>query len=95
MRTTPEENRRIGAFIVERLNRMQGPVRFLLPLQGVSAIDAAGQPFYDPEADEALFSVIRAGWNDAPNRRLIEIDAHINSPEFAAALVASFHDIHA
>ncbi|MBB3388180.1 uncharacterized protein (UPF0261 family) [Rhizobium sp. BK275] len=95
MRTTPEENGRIGAFIVERLNRMQGPVRFLLPLQGVSAIDAAGQPFHDPEADEALFSAIRTGWRDAPNRRLVEIDAHINSPEFAAALVASFHHIHA
>ncbi len=95
MRTTPEENCRIGAFIVERLNRMQGPVRFLLPLQGVSAIDAAGQPFHDPEADQALFSGIRAGWRDAPNRRLVEIDAHINSAEFAAALVASFHEIHA
>jgi len=95
MRTTPEENSRIGAFIVKRLNRMQGQVRFLLPLQGVSAIDAAGQPFHDPEADEALFSAIRAGWHDAPNRRLIEIDTHINSPEFAAALVANFHDINA
>ncbi|RUM23872.1 UPF0261 family protein [Rhizobium vallis] len=95
MRTTPEENSRIGAFIVERLNRMRGRVRFLLPLQGVSAIDAAGQPFHDPEADAALLSAVRTGWRDAPNRRLIEIDAHINSPEFAAALVASFHDIHA
>jgi len=95
MRTTPEENSRIGAFIVDRLNRMQGQVRFLLPLQGVSAIDAVGQPFHDPEADAALFSAIRTAWHDAPNRRLIEIDAHINSPQFAAALVASFHDIHA
>ncbi|MBY5378282.1 Tm-1-like ATP-binding domain-containing protein [Rhizobium leguminosarum] len=95
MRTSPEENRRIGAFIVARLNRMQGSVRFLLPLQGVSAIDAAGQPFHDPEANQALFSAIRAGWRDAPNRRLVEIDAHINSAEFAAALVASFHEIHA
>ena len=93
MRTTPEENRRIGAFIVERLNRMEGPVRFLLPLQGISAIDAPGQPFHDPAADEALFSTIRAGWKAAPNRQLIELDAHINSPEFAAALAANFHAI--
>lgn len=93
MRTTPEENQRIGAFIVERLNRMEGPVRFLLPLQGVSAIDAPGQPFYDPAANEALFSAIRAGWKTAPNRQLIEVDAHINSPELAAALVTHFHDI--
>ena len=62
MRTTPAENAEIGRFIVERLNRMSGPVRFLLPLKGVSAIDAAGQPFHDPEADAALFSAIRSGW---------------------------------
>ncbi len=95
MRTTPEENRAIGAFIVERLNRMEGPVRFLLPLRGVSAIDAPGQPFHDPEADAALFDAIRAGWKAAPNRRLIEIDANINDAEFAAALIAAFRDISA
>jgi uncharacterized protein (UPF0261 family) len=93
MRTTPEENRRIGAFIVSRLNRMNGPVRFLLPLRGVSAIDAAGQPFHDPDADTALFDTIRAGWQDAANRRLIELDLHINDPQFAAALVANFREI--
>lgn len=93
MRTTPEENRQIGAFIVEKLNRMDGAVRFLLPLQGVSAIDAPGQPFHDPAADEALFSTIRDGWLAAPNRQLIEVHAHINSREFAAALAANFRDI--
>ncbi|NSX88286.1 UPF0261 family protein [Agrobacterium tumefaciens] len=93
MRTTPDENRRIGSFIVERLNRMEGPVRFLLPLQGVSALDAPGQTFHDPAADDALFSAIRMQWQEAPNRKLLEIDAHINSPEFAAALAANFRDI--
>jgi len=93
MRTTPEENRRIGEFIVARLNRMPGPVRFLLPLGGVSAIDAPGQPFHDPKADAALFAAIRSGWQPAPNRRLVEIDAHINAPAFAAALVASYSEI--
>jgi uncharacterized protein (UPF0261 family) len=95
MRTTPEENARIGEFIVERLNRMQGPVRFLLPLRGVSVIDAPGQPFHDPQADEALFSAIRSGWQDAPNRCLVEIDAHINDPQFAAALAENFRAISA
>ena len=31
MRTTPEENARIGRWIGERLNLMDGPVRFFLP----------------------------------------------------------------
>ena len=48
MRTTAEENARFGAWIAAKLNRMAGPVRFLLPLGGVSALDAPGQPFWDP-----------------------------------------------
>jgi uncharacterized protein (UPF0261 family) len=93
MRTTPDENRAIGAWIVERINRMAGPVRFLLPLQGVSAIDAPGMPFHDPAANHALFYAIRAGWVAAPNRKLIEIDAHINDPAFAEAAVHAFKEI--
>src|SRR4051812_42473171 len=58
MRTTPEECERIGRWIGERLNHMQGPVRFLLPLNGVSLIDVPGKPFFDPEADEALFAAL-------------------------------------
>ena len=48
MRTTAAENDRIGRWIGERLNRMDGPVRFLLPELGVSALDAPGQAFHDP-----------------------------------------------
>ena len=93
MRTIPAENRAIGTWIVERLNRMTGPVRFLLPLKGVSAIDATGQPFHDAEADAALFAAIREGWVPARNRKLIEIDAHINDPAFAAEAVKQFKAI--
>ena len=59
MRTTAAENDRIGSWIGERLNRMDGPVRFLLPELGVSALDAPGQAFHDPRADAALFARAR------------------------------------
>lgn len=93
MRTTPDENRAIGEWIVARLNRMHGPVRFLLPLGGVSAIDAPDKPFHDPVADRALFAAIHAGWQAAGNRKLIDVDAHINDPAFAEAAVKAFRDI--
>jgi uncharacterized protein (UPF0261 family) len=93
MRTTPEENAAIGTWIVERLNRMEGPVRFLLPLRGVSAIDVQGMPFHDPKADEALFEAIRSGWKSSANRQLIEIDDQINSPKFAGAIVKAFREV--
>jgi uncharacterized protein (UPF0261 family) len=93
MRTTPEENHRIGAWIAQRLNQMDGPVRFLLPLKGISAIDAAGLPFFNAEADAALFDAIREGWQPAKNRKLIEVDAHINDAAFAHEAVKQFKSI--
>jgi uncharacterized protein (UPF0261 family)/ABC-type branched-subunit amino acid transport system ATPase component len=87
MRTTPEENERMGRWIGERLNRMDGPVRFLLPEGGVSALDAPGQPFWDPEADAALFRALEASVRQTGNRRLIRVRSHINAPDFVAAAV--------
>lgn len=95
MRTTAAENVRIGNFIVERINRMPGPVRFLLPLQGVSAIDKQGQAFHDPGADQALFDAIRTGWKAAPNHKLIELDCDINDAAFADAAIAAFNSMSA
>ena len=61
MRTTPEENARIGARIAQKLSAARGPVAVLLPGRGVSAIDQEGQPFDDPVARRALNDAIRAG----------------------------------
>ena len=93
MRTTAEENAKIGCWIGEKLNRCRGPVRFLLPEGGVSALDAPGQPFHDPEADAALFASLEATVHQTPERRLIRCPWHINDPDFAAAAVAEFHDL--
>lgn len=93
MRTTADECRSIGQYIVDRVNLMAGPVRFLLPLKGVSALDAEGQPFHDPVADMALFDAIRQGWMHDPRRKLLEIDAHINDTVFAEAVLTAFQEI--
>jgi len=93
MRTTPEEMARIGRFIAEKLNRMQGPVRFLIPEGGVSGIDAPGKPFWDPAADKALFGQIATNFRPGTNRKLIRLQNHINDPAFADALVANFNEI--
>src|SRR5262249_47696185 len=51
MRTTPAENAALGARIAGVLGRATGPAVVLIPEGGVSALDAPGKPFYDPEAD--------------------------------------------
>ncbi len=93
MRTTPEENARMGAWIAERLNRMAGPVRFLIPEGGVSALDAPGQPFHAPEADTALFDAIAGTLRESGSRRLIRLPHHINDPAFARAAAAALDEI--
>lgn len=93
MRTTPDENAHIGRFIVDKLNRMEGPVRFLIPDGGVSGIDAPGKPFWDPAADKALFDTIATNFRAGTNRKLTRVPHHINDPEFAAAAVAAFAEV--
>lgn len=83
MRTTPEENDKLGKEIAHKASAAKGPTAILLPLRGVSAIDAEGKPFWWPEADQALFDSIRL-WK-APSVELIELDLHINDPAFAEA----------
>lgn len=82
MRTTVEENKKLGEIIAEKLNKAEGPTVLMLPLKGVSMIDAEGQPFYGPEEDKILFDTLRENI-DRSKVELIEMDAHINDKEFA------------
>jgi uncharacterized protein (UPF0261 family) len=84
MRTTADECRAIGQRIIDQLNAAAGPVTLLIPLRGVSMLDAPGQPFHDPAADRVLFDTLRRGAKSHVAVR--EIDAHINDPAFADAL---------
>lgn len=93
MRTTVEENERMGRWIGERLNQMDGPVRFFLPEGGVSALDARGQPFWDPDADAALFRTLERTVRQTGNRQLVRIPKNINDPDFAAAVVGAFRTL--
>jgi uncharacterized protein (UPF0261 family) len=81
MRTTREENAELGRIIAAKLSKAKGPTVLMIPKNGVSAIDVEGKPFYDAEADEALFAALRK--NITPNVTLVELDADINSDAFA------------
>ncbi|MGI3777612.1 MAG: Tm-1-like ATP-binding domain-containing protein [Janthinobacterium lividum] len=93
VRTTADECRQLGAWIGAKLGRCDGPVRFLIPEKGVSALDIDGGPFFDPAADAALFDAIESSvaWSD--RRRLVRLPHHINDPAFADAVASHWHDI--
>jgi uncharacterized protein (UPF0261 family) len=82
MRTTIDENRRLGEEIGRKAAAATGPTAIIVPRLGVSAIDGKGQPFDDPTARDALFDAIRATHGAV---ELVEVDMHINDVAFAEA----------
>jgi uncharacterized protein (UPF0261 family) len=86
MRTTASENDRLGKEIALKASASKGPTAVFVPLKGVSALDREGQPFWSPEADQALFASLRL-WM-SPHVQLIELDIHLNDPEFARAMAS-------
>jgi uncharacterized protein (UPF0261 family) len=81
MRTTLEENKELGRIIAGKLNKAKGKTTLVIPLQGVSMIDAEGKPFYDVEADKTLFDSLRQYLSQ--NVKVVEVDANINDDLFA------------
>ena len=60
---------------------------------GSELIDVPGKPFFDPEADEALFAALRETVRQTHRRRLVDLPLAINDPGFAEALVAAFEEV--
>jgi uncharacterized protein (UPF0261 family) len=92
MRTTPDECREIAAIIARKLNAATGPTVLFVPLRGVSMIATEGQPFHDPEADEALFGTLRE-LVDTAKVEVHEVDADVNDPAFALAMADRLHEL--
>ncbi len=85
MRTNEAENNELGNRLAQRVGQSTGPVTVVLPMNGISQIDAAGDVFYWPKADEALFRAIK---NNIPATvNLVESAAHINDAVFSDLLV--------
>lgn len=91
LRTTADECVTIAERIAAQLNRATGPTVLMLPLRGVSALDAEGKAFRDPDADRALFETLRN--TIRPPVCLVEVDAHINDAAFAEAVAAQMLDL--
>jgi uncharacterized protein (UPF0261 family) len=89
MRTTPEECAELGRRIARKLSAASGPTALFVPLKGVSMIATEGGPFYDPDADEALFAALREGIGD--NVELHQLDLDVNDPAFADAMADRLH----
>ncbi|XP_065875494.1 toMV susceptible protein tm-1(GCR26)-like [Euphorbia lathyris] len=93
MRTTSEENKSFAGFIADKINKSSSMVHVCLPQKGISALDAPGKPFYDPEATAALINELQRLIQTNEDRQVKVHPCHINDQEFADALVDSFLEI--
>jgi uncharacterized protein (UPF0261 family) len=86
-RTSPEEMQTIARAVAEKLNKHENKklVKFIIPTKGFSSISVKGSALYDPLSDKTFINEFRE--NLDPEIDIIEIDTHINTPEFAQAVV--------
>ncbi|XP_068461949.1 toMV susceptible protein tm-1(GCR26)-like isoform X1 [Phaseolus vulgaris] len=91
MRTTVDENRKFADFIANKLQNSSSKICVCLPEKGVSALDASGKPFYDPEATGTLLhelqNLIPTNGDRQSCVQVKVYPRHINDLEFANALV--------
>jgi len=91
MRTTPEENARMGEIFAEKLNAAKGPVVVLIPTKGWSELDAPDKPFWWPEADQAFIDALQR--NLRPDIPVIMMDHNINDPEFSGKVAETLLEL--
>jgi len=91
-RTSKEEMEEIGYKVAEELNRYKYKemVKFLIPKKGFSSISVEGGPLYDPESDEAFIKSLKKHID--PGIKVYEVETHINTMEFAQAMVKALFD---
>lgn len=93
MRTTLEENRQMGRWIAEKLNRCEGEIRFIVPTAGFSALDIEGAPFWDPAADQAFIDSLSENLMTTEKRKLVLSPYHVNSVEFCDQVIQLHQEI--
>ncbi len=87
----PPEIRKTARIIADKLNRAKGPTKFIIPLRGWSASEKEGDPYYEPELNRLFVQILKARLR--PEIEMIEIDAHLEDPDFAEAIVATFDNM--
>ncbi len=88
VRLTPDELCRVAEIVAANLNRATGMTRVFIPLRGFSFPDREGLPHWEPEGNRAFIDTLKSHLTDAVP--LVEVDGHINDPEFMDVVVDAF-----
>jgi len=86
-RTSAAEMQTVAREVADKLNRSQNKnlIKFILPTRGFSSLSVEGGALYEPESDQDFIEALKQYLDDDISIR--EVDANINTPEFARAVV--------
>lgn len=85
IRLSPEELQRVAKAFAVKLNKAGGPVKVLIPQNGWSSVDQPGNPTHDPQEDRMFVEALQK--NLRPEIEIVEIQANMEDPVFAQAIV--------
>lgn len=85
-RTSADEVATIARAVADKLNKhpVKAWVKFIIPLKGFSSLSGEGGQLHAPEIDRVFVTSLRACL--APEIEMVEVAAHINTPEFGRAV---------
>jgi uncharacterized protein (UPF0261 family) len=91
-RTSVEEMRTVAKAVADKLNQYpnKNRVKFIIPRKGFSSLSTEGGALYDPEADQTFVKELKKALD--PGIDIIEVDTHINTPDFARAVVKTLKE---
>jgi len=91
IRLSEDELIQVADTMAEKLNKSSAPVKVVVPLGGWSAVDKRGTDFYDGELDRVFVDELKKKLRQDIEVR--EVDADLDTPEFAQAIVKAFEDV--
>jgi len=91
-RTSLEEMETIAKKVAEKLNQYPHKklVKFIIPTKGFSSLSVEGGALHDPAADQVFIDALKKYLD--PEIKITEVHAHINTPEFAKAVVEALRE---
>ncbi len=85
IRLSPDELQEVAAIFAKKLNNASGPVTVVIPSNGWSSADYPGNDAHDPAEDRLFTHVLRQ--NIRSEIQIVEVNANMEAPEFAEAVV--------
>ncbi|HUL36551.1 MAG TPA: Tm-1-like ATP-binding domain-containing protein [Thermodesulfobacteriota bacterium] len=90
VRTSSEEMKTIGKIMASKLNEARGLTIVMIPLRGFSYPNRKGEALYDEEGNQVFIKTLKRNLKGV---KVIEVDAHINDPQFANAAAQTMEEL--